>query len=170
MDKAPKLVKPLMLESEWGGPTEDHHHQQRLAPGLPGLAGVPCWFRWMLVNTRVWCEVHGPKNDLPLLFGPAYLLVCSQSTLESKPMIPLIHILLVLHIHSPTISWKFHDFCGFWSPKKVSLHRRIRDLHGNRLHLSARGFLHGKHRTDVAFPIGKARKWSGYGSIPIDTF
>lgn len=152
--KAPKMVKPLMLESEWGGPTEDHHHQQRLAPGLPGLAGVPCWFRWMLVNTRVWCEVHGPKNDLPLLFGPAYLPGCSQSTLESKPMIPMIHILLVLHIHSPTILWKFQDFCGFRSSQKRYLYTDEFEISMEIVCTSVPGGKHGKHRTDVAFPIG----------------
>ena len=45
---SPKFGRTRDVGLQLGGPTEDHHHQQRLAPGLPGLAGVPYFEGWRM--------------------------------------------------------------------------------------------------------------------------
>ena len=63
---SPKFGRTRDVGLRLGGPTEDHHHQQRLAPGLPGLAGVPYFEGWRMTCPCRPCRPYLPAPN-PLL-------------------------------------------------------------------------------------------------------
>ena len=153
MDKSPKNGKTLDVGVRMGRPN------RRPSPSTTSRTGSswPCWST-LLISMDVGEHprlVRSPRAEEWLT--PTFRPCLSPGLLPINSWVKTYDSYDTYSFgftYSPTILWKFQDFCGFRSSQKRYLYTDEFEISMEIVCTSVPGGKHGKHRTDVAFPIG----------------